>query len=288
MSAARSYQVLATKCEGWWAVEIPGDRRCDDHRAQPGRHRGAARDLLAGLFGIARHSFDLELAFSATLLPHPREPRTPADADLTPCGARRGGSGGERQGRSDASWVPTRARTDSTRSQVDASSEARAAGNRPSCSLRMCSRSTSRALDEPCGPRGVGRGAVGGLARARPRPTGARPAGRRRGRGSRRRAPGTGRPPRRPCAGRAARRARAPARPPPPPSPARAAARAVAINATAASCSRVSSSIESTDWQPQYSHTSRALRSGTARRTAVAVNRTSAAATTASSTSPSQ
>ena len=73
-----SYQVLATKCEGWWAVEIPGIAGAMTTAHSLAGIEDAARDLLAGLFGVARHSFDLDLAFAETLLPHPREKQTPA------------------------------------------------------------------------------------------------------------------------------------------------------------------------------------------------------------------
>lgn len=73
-----SYQVLATKCEGWWAVEIPGIAGAMTTAHSLAGIEDAARNLLAGLFGVARHSFDIDLAFTEPAMPHPRQTQLPA------------------------------------------------------------------------------------------------------------------------------------------------------------------------------------------------------------------
>ena len=73
------YQVLATQCDGWWAVEIAGVPGAMTTAHSLTGIEESARDLLAGLLGVARSSFDLDLAFSPNVLPHPRSHRTPAE-----------------------------------------------------------------------------------------------------------------------------------------------------------------------------------------------------------------
>jgi hypothetical protein len=78
-----SYGVLATKCEGWWAVEIPGIAGAMTTAHSLAGIEDAARDLLAGLFGVARHSFDLDLAFTEAAMPQPREAPDPQATPAT-------------------------------------------------------------------------------------------------------------------------------------------------------------------------------------------------------------
>lgn len=69
------YGVRATPCGAWWAVEVPGvpGALTTAHSAEG--VEDSARELLAGLLGVSRHSFDLELTFSEAVVPSPRPPQ---------------------------------------------------------------------------------------------------------------------------------------------------------------------------------------------------------------------